>query len=150
MLICMDAQIVGEGGRVRVPRPGVPADGAGPAVGPHHDERDPGDARFAVAVGTFKLLADDTRLRILWALLGAEHTVGGLAAEVGIRPAAASQHLARLRAAHLVRVRRDGNRMHYAVDDTHVGHLVRQALFHGDHVVARPGADAGHDTEHVA
>jgi DNA-binding transcriptional ArsR family regulator len=77
----------------------------------------------------FKLLADSTRLKILWALLHSEHSVAELARHVGARPPAVSQQLAKLRAAGVVRVRRDGNRMFYAAEDVHVRHLVEQALF---------------------
>jgi len=86
-------------------------------------------------VETFKLLADNTRLRILWALLHGEHSVNNLAAHVGAQPAAVSQHLAKLRMARLVKVRREGNRMFYAAEDAHVRQLVAEALFHTDHVV---------------
>jgi len=86
-------------------------------------------------VETFKLLADNTRLRILWALLHGEHSVNNLAAHVGAQPAAVSQHLAKLRMARLVKVRRKGNHMFYAAEDAHVRQLVAEALFHTDHVV---------------
>jgi DNA-binding transcriptional ArsR family regulator len=94
-----------------------------------------GDDRFALAVETFKLLADSTRLKIVWALLHGEHSVGDLAARVGAQPPAVSQHLAKLRAAHLVRARRDGNHVYYAAEDAHVRDLVDQALRHSDHLV---------------
>jgi DNA-binding transcriptional ArsR family regulator len=100
----------------------------------------PGDEQFGLASETFKLLADSTRLKILWALLQREHSVGDLARQVGAQPAAVSQHLAKLRAAYLVRVRREGNRMYYDADDAHVRHLVEQALRRTAHLVAdRPG-----------
>ena len=89
-----------------------------------------------IAVGTLKLLADRTRLLILWALLHGEHSVNELASHVGAQPPAVSQHLAKLRAGRLVRVRREGNRMFYVADDVHVGQLVEEALFHADHVGA--------------
>ena len=87
-----------------------------------------------MAVETLKLLADDTRLRILWALLHGEHSVNELASHVGAQPAAVSQHLAKLRLGRLVRVRREGTRKFYAADDVHVRQLVEEALFHADHV----------------
>ncbi len=93
------------------------------------------DEQVDLAVEMFKLLADGTRLRILWALLHGEHSVGDLAAHVGAQPAGVSQHLAKLRLARLVKVRREGNRMFYAAENTHVRELVEQALFHADHVV---------------
>jgi DNA-binding transcriptional ArsR family regulator len=97
--------------------------------------KEPTEAQFAVAVETFKLLADSTRLRILWALLHGEHSVGELARHVGAQPPAVSQHLSKLRMSHLVRLRRDGNKIFYAADNAHVRQLVAQALFHTDHVV---------------
>ena len=83
-----------------------------------------------------KLLADPTRLRIVWALLHGEHAVNELAAHVGARPPAVSQHLAKLRAADLVRVRRDGNRIFYAARNEHIERLTVEALLHADHLVA--------------
>ncbi len=94
-----------------------------------------GEEQFELAVETFKLLGDVTRLKILWALLHDELSVTELAGHVGANPPAVSQQLAKLRAARLVRVRRDGNRLFYAAKDPHVRHLVEQALFHTDHVV---------------
>ena len=100
-----------------------------------HTGKEPDDEQVTLAVETFKLLADNTRLRILWALLHGEHSVNNLAAHVGAQPAGVSQHLAKLRMAHLVKVRREGNRMFYAAENSHVRQLVAQALFHADHVV---------------
>ena len=90
---------------------------------------------MATAVDTLKLLADPTRLRILWALLHGEHSVGPLAEHVGAPAPAVSQHLAKLRLARLVQTRRDGNRIFYLADDDHVRRLVEEALFHADGVV---------------
>jgi len=87
------------------------------------------------AVDTFKLLADPTRLRILWALLHGEHSVNLLAEHVGAQPAAVSQHLAKLRLAHMVRTRREGTHVFYLAQDDHVRRIVEEALFHADHVV---------------
>src|ERR1700737_3104180 len=104
------------------------------------EREEPSPEQVELAVETLKLLADQTRLRILWALLHGEHSVNNLAAHVGAQPAAVSQHLAKLRMARLVKVRRQGNRMFYAAENAHVRQLVEQALFHVDHLVGdRPG-----------
>jgi DNA-binding transcriptional ArsR family regulator len=103
----------------------------------------PSDEQFGLATDTFKLLADETRLRIVWALLHGEHAVGELAAHLGVNAPAVSQQLAKLRAARLVRVRREGNRMYYAAVNQHVLDLVEQALFHADHL-AGPGVPSHH------
>ena len=105
---------------------------------------DPTDEQVAFAVDTMKLLADPTRLRIVWALLHGEHSVNELADHVGGQPAAVSQHLAKLRLARLVKTRRQGTRIFYEVQDTHVRQLLEEALFHADRVATsatgRPSA----------
>jgi DNA-binding transcriptional ArsR family regulator len=81
-----------------------------------------------------KLLGDETRLRIIWALLHTEHSVNELADLVGAQPSGVSQHLAKLRLARLVRSRREGTKIFYVVDDVHVRRLVEEMLSHADHV----------------
>jgi len=95
----------------------------------------PTDAQVERAVEVLKMVADPTRLRIMWALLHGEHSVNRLADHVDAQPAAVSQHLAKLRLARLVRTRRDGTRVYYLAENEHVRRLVEEALFHADHVV---------------
>ena len=97
-----------------------------------HVGKQPSDEQFEAAAATLKLLADPTRLRILWALLHGEHPVQALAEHVGSRPPAVSQHLAKLRLARLVRTRRDGNQIYYAAESQHIERLTSEALFHAD------------------
>ena len=85
-----------------------------------------------------RLLGEPTRLRIVWTLLHGEHSVNELAEIAGVSPASASQHLAKLRLAALVRTRRHGTQVFYEVDDDHVRGLVEAALVH----VAHAGAGA--------
>lgn len=99
-------------------------------------QEEPTGQQIDQAVGTLKLLADGTRLRILWALLHGEHSVNELASHLGAPPAGVSQHLAKLRLGRMVKVRREGTRMFYAAVDAHVLSLVEQALFHADHVAS--------------
>ena len=107
------------------------------------------DERVDLAVDTLKLLADGTRLRIVWALLHGEHSVNDLAAHVGAQPSTVSQHLAKLRLARLVNTRREGTRIFYLIENEHVHRLAEQALFHAEHLAA--GADAAHHrTRHGA
>ena len=94
----------------------------------------PTDEQIGFAVDTLRLLADPTRLRILWALLHGEHSVNHLAAHVQASPASVSQHLAKLRLARLVSTRREGTFVYYQAESEHVRRLVEQALFHGDHL----------------
>lgn len=98
-------------------------------------EGTPTEEQVSFAVETFKLLADPTRLRILWALLHGEHSVNNLADHVGATSAAVSQHLAKLRLARLVKTRREGTYVFYLAENAHVRQLVEEALFHADHLV---------------
>jgi DNA-binding transcriptional ArsR family regulator len=97
---------------------------------------EPNDADLNAAAQMLKLLADRTRLHIMWALLHGEHAVGDLADHVGVAAPAVSQHLAKLRLARLVETRRDGNRIFYSAENDHVLRLVTEALFHADHVTS--------------
>lgn len=90
--------------------------------------------QVSLAASTLKLLADPTRLRIVWALLHGEHSVNELADHVGAQPAAVSQHLAKLRLTRLVKTRRQGNHVFYQAENEHVRRLVEEALFHADHL----------------
>lgn len=87
-----------------------------------------------VAVATFSMLAEPTRVRLLSCLLDREHSVSELAAILGSAPSAISQHLAKLRLARLVKHRREGRRVMYSADDAHVRRLLEESLHHADHV----------------
>jgi DNA-binding transcriptional ArsR family regulator len=100
------------------------------------DVRLPDDSQVEAAVTALQMLADGTRLRLLWLLHDAEYDVTTLAQLTSSSPAATSQHLAKLRLAGLVVVRRDGRHHRYAAHDTHVRELVRAALHHADHQVS--------------
>lgn len=90
----------------------------------------PDDDQVHGAAEAFRLLADPTRIKILWALLQGESSVACLAELVGAAPTAVSQHLAKLRLAGLVRGRREGTFVHYTAADAHVRALLAEALFH--------------------
>jgi DNA-binding transcriptional ArsR family regulator len=95
---------------------------------------EPSATELDAATATLKLLADRTRLHIVWALLHGEHAVGELADHVGVAATAVSQHLAKLRLARVVTTRRDGNRIFYSAVNEHVLRLVTEALFQADHL----------------
>lgn len=93
----------------------------------------PNEEQVHLAAETFRLLADPTRMKILWALLQGESSVACLAELVGAAPTAVSQHLAKLRLARLVKSRREGTFVYYSAADVHVRLLLDEALFHADH-----------------
>lgn len=79
---------------------------------------------------TFKLLGDVTRVRILDALSRQERCVSDLAALVGLSESAVSHQLRLLRNMRLVRARREGRMVYYALDDQHIIELFEQASHH--------------------
>jgi DNA-binding transcriptional ArsR family regulator len=85
---------------------------------------------------SFALLADPTRVRMLWALRDAELDVTSLAAIAECRPTVASQHLSKLRFAGLVEGQRQGQRVVYRLRGRHVHALLSEALFHADHQIS--------------
>jgi DNA-binding transcriptional ArsR family regulator len=87
------------------------------------------------AVESFRMLADPTRLRLLWLLCGAEYDVSELAQAVDAARPAVSQHLAKLRIAGLVATRRDGRRAVYRARGGHVRRLLAESLEAAGHVV---------------
>ena len=95
--------------------------------------RQPLPEQVDLAVEVFRMLADATRVRLLWTLLEQELPVNELAAAVGKPAAGVSQHLAKLRMARLVRTRREGTQAFYRIENDHVRQLVRDALYHAEH-----------------
>ena len=97
---------------------------------------EPSDAQVKAAVMSFALLADPTRVRILWALRDGDRDVTALAQAAGCRPTVASQHLSKLRFAGLVEGNRQGRHIVYRLRGGHVRALLTEALFHADHQVS--------------
>jgi len=95
----------------------------------------PTEAQVGAAVTAFGLLAEPTRVRLLWAIREQGADVTTLAAAAGCSPTAASQHLSRLRLAGLVEGERDGRRVVYRIRGGHVRRLLEEALFQADHQV---------------
>jgi DNA-binding transcriptional ArsR family regulator len=93
-------------------------------------------------VEVFRMLADATRIQVLWALTGGELSVNDLAAWVGKPAPSVSQHLAKLRMARLVRTRRSGTTIFYSLENEHVHQLVADAVFNAEH--AGPGIPPHH------
>jgi DNA-binding transcriptional ArsR family regulator len=60
--------------------------------------------------------------------------VRDLALLVGVSESAVSHQLRLLRDRRLVKARRDGNVIYYALHDPHLGVLFREAEYHADHV----------------
>lgn len=88
------------------------------------------EAAFRGAVGLFKALGDEQRLRTLELLARGEICVSEIAATFDEPLSTVSHRMRLLEQAGLVSRRRQGRHVHYALADEHVLHLVRDALEH--------------------
>lgn len=95
----------------------------------------PDDGQVRAAVTAFAMLAEPTRLRLLWLVSSEELDVSSLAARLASSVSIVSAHLAKLRLAGLVETRKDGRHVLYRARDTHVRRLIAEAMFHADHQI---------------
>jgi DNA-binding transcriptional ArsR family regulator len=78
----------------------------------------------------FSILADPTRARLLTALASGELCVCDLAAATGVNRTTVSHQLRVLRDNRVVRRRRDGKVIYYALDDEHISALLTMGSAH--------------------
>jgi DNA-binding transcriptional ArsR family regulator len=88
---------------------------------------------------TFSALGDPTRVRILDVLSHGELCVCDLAAVLSLSQSAVSHQLRLLRGLRLVRARRSGRMVFYALHDSHVTDLLNQGLTHVGEAAPRSG-----------
>jgi DNA-binding transcriptional ArsR family regulator len=106
---------------------------------PHPSEHAPAGRPLASDEATelaanMRALGTPARLQVLFALLDGERTVEALAATAGLTPSATSHHLRLLRTLHMVRTRREGRHVFYALHDHHMAELLAAVRHHGEHV----------------
>jgi DNA-binding transcriptional ArsR family regulator len=93
----------------------------------------PAEPEVTDVADIFGLLSDAGRLRLIVSLLGGELCVCDLAAAVGLSESATSHALRILRAHRVVKARRSGRMVFYALADSHVRRLLELALAHAAH-----------------
>lgn len=91
----------------------------------------------------FRALGDPTRVRILDALSHEELCVCDLAAVLSLSQSAVSHQLRLLRSLRLVKARREGRMVFYALDDRHVVDLLQQGLRHVEEAAPRAASRRG-------
>jgi DNA-binding transcriptional ArsR family regulator len=95
-------------------------------------------------VRLYKVLANDTRLRLLHAIERAEEiSVTDLAAEVGMKPQAVSNQLQRLVDRRIVVSRREGSRLFYRIADPCVTGLLDLGMCLLEETERLPGGEGG-------
>ena len=78
----------------------------------------------------FKVLGDETRVKILYILSQNELCVCDIADILGMNMPAISNHLRILRALRLVSYKRDGRSVYYTLNDKHIVDLITIARAH--------------------
>lgn len=78
----------------------------------------------------FKVLGDNTRIKIIYALSKEEMCVCDISALLSMSQSAISHQLKALRVAKLVKFRKDGKVTYYSLSDAHVESIFNQAKSH--------------------
>lgn len=87
------------------------------------------------AARTLRMLAEPTRLHLLWQLCNGPKTVTELTELSGAPRTVVSQHLAKLRFSGLADTRKDGRHIIYSLHDGHLIRLIRETINHADHLM---------------
>lgn len=78
----------------------------------------------------FKVFADSTRMKIIYALLEKELCVCDLTCIVQTTQSAISHQLRILKQAKLVKYRKEGKVVYYSLDDEHISEIVKKGREH--------------------
>ena len=78
----------------------------------------------------YRVFGDSTRIKILYALFEEEKGVGEIANQLGMTMSAITHQLRILKQARLVKFRREGKMVYYALADDHVRTIFAQGLDH--------------------
>jgi ArsR family transcriptional regulator len=90
----------------------------------------PGEDALYDLTELFRIFGDSTRVRILYALFESEMCVCDIARLLGMTQSAISHQLRALKGARLVKSRREGKSVFYALADSHVRTIINQGLEH--------------------
>ena len=93
-------------------------------------EEQPADEYLYDLAELFKVFGDSTRIRILYALFESELCVGDIAQLLNLSQSAVSHQLKLLKDAKLVKFRREGKIIFYALDDEHVRTIISMGMEH--------------------
>ena len=78
----------------------------------------------------FKVFADSTRIKILYALLKAEMCVCDISEILNVSQSAVSHQLRLLKQMKLVKYRREGKSIFYSLSDEHIENILSKGMEH--------------------
>ena len=103
---------------------------AGPAGADLESRSVPDEELLDDLADLFRVFSDTTRIKILYSLMGRELCVADIADAVSSTQSAVSHQLRILKQARLVRFRREGRSIMYALADDHVYTMLAQGMTH--------------------
>ncbi len=95
----------------------------------------PNEKTFHHLATFFKLIGDETRLRILFVLDQEETCVCDIANVLSMSKSSISHQLATLRKSGIVKCRKQGKEVYYSLDDEHVTKVFEIAINHINHKI---------------
>ena len=90
----------------------------------------PKDEHLSDLADLFKMFADSTRVKIMFALMDNELCVMDISGMLNMTQSAISHQLKILKSANLVTNRRDGKTIYYRLSDDHVKSIIAQGFDH--------------------
>ena len=93
----------------------------------------PLESDFVALSDFYKMLADPTRCKILFALLKSEMCVCDLSKLLDMTKSAVSHQLAKMRTNGVVKCRRSGKEVYYSLDDDHIAEIFTVTMEHVGH-----------------
>ena len=106
--------------------PNLPHDHGGDVE--HVVEHMPKTESFQIVSDIFKLMDDNSRIRIFWLLCHCEECVINLSSIVGMSSPAVSHHLRQLKNSGLIVSRREGKEVYYRAADTEQAQLLHHMI----------------------
>ena len=92
----------------------------------------PMSEQFRNLSNLYKMFADPTRLKIMWALSKERMCVCDLAVLLGITKSAVSHQLKSLRLTNLVHYEKEGKNVYYSLMDNHVREMLENGFAHSE------------------
>lgn len=93
----------------------------------------PNEALLRVLSNFYKIIGDETRCKIIFALKTQRLCVCDLANVLSMSKSSVSHQLAKMLKAGVVKRRREGKEVYYELDDMHVAEIMQTALCHVRH-----------------
>ena len=88
----------------------------------------PDDEKLYDLADFFRIFGDSTRIKILYVLLQSEMCVYDIATLLGMTQSAISHQLRLLKQMQLVKFRREGKTVFYALSDSHIENILSQSI----------------------